>query len=370
MLAVIAVTVLIRRDWRDARNAAVAGLAGAAGAIATSVTWRAENGALERAVLHGSNPSIFVVGTAFIAFVVGTDLTRRSHWSRWWPGVIAGVLVSGLAVGTLTPFAVVIVLFGGLLAGWLVRWLLGAASVLPGAAGLVAWLRSQDVAVRDLAADRRARLAGTLADGTAIQVRLYGRDIRGSGLARRLWAMARLQPAAAGHVAISSRSRLDQLALTCSLARPAGVPCPALLLFGQMPGEILVLVTTVPAGAQLDGTATVADATRLFASLRALHRSGIAHRDLRPENLFVSEQAAGFRSLDAAVPAASELARRLDLAQALATLAPVVGPPGALSALREGYGTRRAAGAGRRPAAGRPGALGLAGDAGQPGLPE
>ena len=338
VLAVIALAVLIRREWRDARNAAAAGLAGAAAAIVASAVWRAENSAVAHAVLHGSNPSIFVVDTAFVAFVVGTDLTRRSHWSRWWPCAVAALLVSGLAVGTLTPFAVVIVLFGGLLAGWAIRWLLGAASVLPGPAELAAWLRSQGAAVRDLAADGRARLAGTLADGTRIQARLYGRDTRGSGLARRLWALARLQPAAAGHIAISSRTRLDQVALACGLARQAGVTCPSVLLFGQMPGETLVLVTTVPPGPPLDAGVSVTDAALLFASLRALHRSGIAHRDLRPENLLVSGKSAGFRSLDAAVPAASELARRLDLGQALATLAPAVGAPGAISALSEGYG--------------------------------
>jgi hypothetical protein len=143
VLAVVALVVLVGGQWRDARNAVAAGFTGAAAAVAASTVWRAENGAVERAVLHGSNPSTFVVGTAFVAFVVGTDLTRRSHWSRWWPCAVAVLLLSGLAVGTLTPFAVVIVLFGGLLAGWLVRWLLGAASVLPGPAELVAWLRTQ-----------------------------------------------------------------------------------------------------------------------------------------------------------------------------------------------------------------------------------
>src|SRR5580700_10024468 len=339
VLAVVAVVVMVRSQWQDARNAAIAGFTGAAAAIAASAVWRAENGAIERAVLHGSNPSIFVVDTAFVAFVVGTDLTRRSHWSRWWPSAAAALLLSGLAVDTLTPFAVVIVLFGGLLAGWLVRWLLGAASVLPGPAELVAWLRSQGVAVRELATDQSALLSGTLADGTPIQVDLSGRDTRGSGLVRRLWALARLQPSAAGHVAISSRAQLEQLALVCTLARQAAVPCPSVLLFGQMPGETLVLLTAVPSGAELDGTVSVADAALLFTSLRALHHTGIAHRDLRAENLFVSQKSAGFRSLDAAVPAASELARRLDLAQALATLARAVGPPGAVAALREGYGT-------------------------------
>ena len=80
-------------------------------------------------------------------------------------------------------------------------------------------------------------------------------------------------------------------------------------------------------GTLTDGTVSVRGAALLFASLRALHHAGIAHRDLRPENLFMSEKEAGFRSLDAAVAAASELARRLDLAQALATLAQAVGLP-------------------------------------------
>jgi uncharacterized protein (TIRG00374 family) len=342
-LAVAALVVIARREWRDARNAAAAGLVGAAAAIASVAVWRAENGAVERAVLHGSNPSIFVVDTAFVAFVVGTDLTRRSHWSRWLPYAVAALLLSGLAVGALTPFAVVIVFFGGLLAGWLMRWILGAASVLPGPAELIAWLRNQGTQVSELAGDHRARLDGTLADGTRIQVRLSGGDTRGAGLARRVWALIRLRPAVAGHIAISSRAQLEQLALVCGLARQAGVPCPSVLLYGQLPSETLVLLTTVPSGADLDGaasdhTVTVRDAALLFTSLRALHSAGIAHRDLRPESLFVSEESAGFRSLDAAVPGASELARRLDLAQALATLAPAIGAPDALKALRQGYG--------------------------------
>jgi glycosyltransferase 2 family protein len=338
-LVVLALVVLVRRQWRAARNAVAAGLTGAAAAAAAAALWRVEHGTVQHAVLHGSNPSIFVVDTAFVAYVVATDLTRRSHWSRWWPCAVVALLISGLAVGALTPFAVVLVFSGGVSAGWLVRWLLGAASVLPGPAELVAWLRSQDAAVRELAADRGARLTGTLNDGTRIQVRLYGRDTWGSGLARRLWALARLEPAAAGHIAISKRAQLEQLALACTLAGQAGVPGPAVLLFGQMPGETVVLLTTVPSGAPLDGAVTVPGAAALFASLRALHRAGIAHRDLRAENLFVSQKSAGFRSLDAAVPAASDLARRLDLAQALATLAPAVGPKGAIKALRDGYGT-------------------------------
>jgi uncharacterized membrane protein YbhN (UPF0104 family) len=341
VLAIVALVVLARSQWRDARNAVAAGLAGAAAAVIASGVWQAGHGAMEHSVLHGNNPSMFVVDTAFVAFVVGTDLARRSHWSRWWPRSGAALLLTGLAVGTLTPFAVVIVLFGGLLAGWLLRWLLGAASVLPGTAELLSWLTSQGVPAADLSAAEprsRARLEGVLADGTPVRVHLSGRDTRGSGLARHLWALARLRPAVAGHVALGSRTRLEQLALACCLAQQASVHSPAVLLLGQMPGETLVLVTTIPHGRPGGGVASLAAATSLFASLRRLHDTGIAHHDLRSENLFMSRSGAGFCSLDAAEPAAGELARRLDLVQALATLASSVGPADAVRALRAGYG--------------------------------
>jgi len=341
VLSIVALVVLVRRQWRDARNAAAAGLAGAATAIIASVVWRAEHGAIEHAVLHGSNPSIFVVDTAFVAFVVGTDLARRSRWSRWWGWSGAALLLSGLAVGTLTPFAVVLVLFGGLLVGWVVRWLLGAASVLPTTAELTDWLTSQGVTAADLSStgpQGRTRMEGTVADGSRIRVHLSGRDTRGSGAARRLWALVRLRSAVAGHVALTSRARLEQLSLACCLAERARAPSPALVLLGEMPGETLVLVTTIPDGRPGVEGASPAGAASLFASLRRLHDAGVAHHDLRPDNLFIAGNRAGFCSLDAAEPGAGELARRLDLVQALTTLARAVGPDAAVAALRSGYG--------------------------------
>jgi glycosyltransferase 2 family protein len=341
VLVVVALIMLAPKQWRDARNAVAAGLASAVAAIVASVIWRAGHGAEEHAVLHGSNPSIFVADTAFVAFVVGTDLARRSRWKRWWAWSGVVLLLSGLAVGTLTPFAAVIAAFGGLLVGWVVRWLLGAASVLPGAAELTGWLASQGVSAADLSftePQSRARLEGVLADGTKIRVHLSGRDTRGSGLAQRLWALVRLRSAVAGHLALTSRARLQQLALACFLAQRASVPSPAPLLLGEMPGETLVLVTTIPDGTPGGEAVSAAGAASLFGSLRRLHDAGVAHHDLRPDNVVMSGNRAGFSSLDAAEPGASELARRLDLVQALATLANVVGPADAITALRTGYG--------------------------------
>jgi uncharacterized membrane protein YbhN (UPF0104 family) len=380
VLVVVSLVMLARSQWRDVRNAVAAGLAGAATAFIATVVWRAGHGAVQHAVLHGSNPSMFVVDTAFVAFVVGTDLTRLSRWSRWWPRAGAALLLSGLAVGTLTPFAVVIVAAGGLLVGWVVRWLLGAASVLPSTAELTSWLAGRGCPAGDLSltGPGRARLEGRLADGTRIRVHLSGRDTRGSGLARQLWALVRLRTAVAGHIAIGSRAQVEQLALACYLAQQAGVASPEVRLLGEMPGETLVLVTTIPDGEPLTaadqrpGTqpvpvpeaepvpppetgplpapetqavpapepaaAPLAGPTALFAALRRLHDTNVAHRDVRAANVFMSAGSAGFSSLDTAEPGAGDLARRLDLVQALATLAETSGPAGAVTALRAGYG--------------------------------
>jgi glycosyltransferase 2 family protein len=341
VLAVAAVAVLARAEWRDARNAGAAALAGAGAAIAAWSVWQAEHATVYHAVINGRNPSIFVVDTAYIAFLVGADLARRSRWSRWCLSSVAALLLTGLAVTSLTPFGVVVGLFGGLMVGWAVRWLLGAASVRPSTDALARWLRGHRVPVTDLAPDAhrgRGRLTGVLRDGTPVDVHLADRDTRGAGLARRLWSLVRLRPVVAGHVSLSSRDRLQQLALAACLARDGGVPSPSVLYLGVTAGETLVLALARPRGRPLDEAMTPGVATALFRSLRALHDAGIAHRDLRPENLVVTGDGAGFSSLDAAVPAATELTRRLDLAQLLATLGGSLGPAKAIQALRAGYG--------------------------------
>jgi len=344
VLSVMALVVLLRSDWRNARNAVAAGLAGGGAATVTALIWRTQRGAVEQAVLHGSNPLTFVAGTALVAFAVGTDLTRRSHWSHWWPRAGAALLISGLAVRTLTPQGAGIVLFGGLAAGWLVRWALGTPSALPAPEDLACWLEDQGVLVTGLSAadpSSRARMEGALADGTPVRVHLSGRDNRGAGLAKRVWALIRLQRGVAGRIALSSRVRIEQVALACYLAQQAGVPSPAVVLLAEMPNETLALVTTVPRDLPEPGPPGKASAVGLFAALRALHTRGVAHHDLRPANVLMPPgdcAGAGFRSLDTAEPGAGELAKRLDLVQLLTTLAAEVGAADAVAALRDGYG--------------------------------
>jgi glycosyltransferase 2 family protein len=340
LLAALAVGVLLRGQWRDARNAGVAALAGVGLALGTWSVWRLQGGPVADAVIHHRNPTTFVFDAAFIAFVVVTDLTRRARWSRWCTGLTAALLVSGLATTSLTPYSVVITLFGGLMVGWLVRWLLGAASARPGIAQLSRWLTEHGVPVAALTAtdqQDQGLLAGTLTDGRPVDVHLANRDTRGSGIVRQVWALIRLRPVVTGHVPLSSRVQLQQLALASALAEKATVPSPAVLLLEETPSETLVLALARPVGEPVDTTVSPEQATELFAALQTLHHTGVAHRDLRPASLLLTRDAAGFASLDAAVPGASELVRRLDVAQLLATLGRIAGPAVAVRALRAGY---------------------------------
>jgi glycosyltransferase 2 family protein len=338
----VALVALLRRERRGAVNATIAAVSAAAGTIATSIAWHVEQASVAHAVLLGHNAAPFVVDAAFVAFVVGSDLVRRPRWSRWCVLSCAALLLTGPLVDALTPFALLLSLLAGLSIGWLVRWLLGATSVQPGFDQLGSWLLERRIAVQNLAPSGPkdfSMLEGVLPDGRAVEIRMTNRDTRGSGLLRRLWALVRFRTTVAGHVALSSRAKLEQLALASYLAQSAKVVAPEVLLLDETTAETLVLVLAMPTGSAVEGPPiSVEDARSLFVALRALHDRGVAHRDLRSEHLLVGRGVAGFSSLDAALPGAGDLIRRLDLAQLLATLGRMVGSVAAVQAFRAGYG--------------------------------
>jgi uncharacterized membrane protein YbhN (UPF0104 family)/tRNA A-37 threonylcarbamoyl transferase component Bud32 len=334
---VVALVSLFRNDFRSAINAISAAVAATVAAVIATSVWHGEHGAIPVAVLHGKNPAIFVVDVALVAFLVASDLARHSRWTRWYLLSGAGVLLTGLAVNSLTPFAVVVVLFAGLFIGWAMRWMLRAPSVRPRISELITWLSDFQLSVNELeeADSDVSHLVGRLNDGTRIEVRMANRDTRGSGLARRLWTRLRLRRVVVGHVALSSRTQLEQLALASLITQSKGIPSPDVLLLNEMPSETLVLVMKVPSG-DAPGN-DLQSAESLFEALRTLHDAGIAHRDLRAENLLITEGSAGFSSLDAALPGAGELVRRLDVTQLLTTLGRTVGPAKAVEAFRSVY---------------------------------
>ena len=338
VLVVLAVATILRSDRRDGVNALVASLGGAGVALAGVFEWQSRHGGVAGAILRGSSATALVVSIGFVAFMTGTDLTRRPRWRRWCLLAVAALLVSELTLRDLTFFAVLIAPITGWAIGLVVRWALTAASVRPSSHVLVTWLQNSGVAIATLAGrNDRSGLAGSLRDGTGVVVLLANRDNRGSGIARRLWHSLRLRGAATGAEMLSSRSQLEHQALASYLAAGAGVIAPRVLTLAEFPPETLVLALSAAAGSQLDEGISPTELAGLFAALRSLHRAGVAHRDLRAANLLFGSDGVGFSSMERAQTGAGELVRRLDVAQLLTTVARVVGASETVKAFREGY---------------------------------
>ena len=231
-------------------------------------------------------------------------------------------------------------LFGGLLVGWVVRWLLGAASVLPATTELMAWLTSQGVPVADLSvagSQGRARLEGAETDGSMIRRLFRPRHPAGSGAGPAVVGAGPSPVGGRGARRAHLRARVEQLSLACFLAERARVPSPEVVLLGEMPGETLVLVTSIPDGRPGVEAASPRDGVvvRVAAAPARLRRR--APRPAAGQRLH-RRDLAGFRSLDAAEPAASELTRRLDLVQRPDDAGQSRGAADAVTALRAAHG--------------------------------
>ena len=339
-LVVTATAVMIRRSPRSALRAWVAALLAAVTAGSAAALWDSQHGTVSYALAHGTRSFVFATNAAFLAFMLGSDFLHRLNWARWATACTAVLLLGGLADRTLSPFAFAIAALWGMAVGWGTRWVLGIPSDAPGRRELYAWMADQRLDVADLRqapGEAGDLVYGTLGDGRRIEVRIATVDTEWSSLGRWLWATLRLKPTATGRTAITSRSRLEQLALVCALIEKAGIPAPHLLIFRAGPHGSLGLVTTCPDG-ERPGSGLHPDVARsLFESLRTLHGVGVVHRDLRPQNLLVTDTLGGFSDIYSSLPGATALARLLDVAQLLTTVAQLAGPEVAVQAMRLGY---------------------------------
>jgi uncharacterized membrane protein YbhN (UPF0104 family) len=292
-LGCVAIVTLLRTDVRDLRNALVAAVLGTAIAAVCVIEWHGHRSGVATAMLHGTNPTVLISTAAFMAFLTGTDLTRRPRWSRWCAVAVVLLPLSEMAVRDVTLFAMVAAPVGGWGIGLLTRWALTAGSVRPASAVVTAWLQRTGTPVSKLVGTGgQGRFEGRLEGGGTITVLLANRDTRGSGIIRRLWQAVRLRDSSFGAVFTSSRTQLEHQALASYVAAGIGVVATRVLLLAEMPPDTLVHVIE------------------------------------RPQDSPPTERAQ---------PGASELTRRLDIAQALTTLVSIGGAPAAVEAFRAGY---------------------------------
>ncbi len=358
VLIVLMAVMLARRRRLDGVNAAVAGIAASLIGIGAVTGWHAWHGGIAAALLDGTDGSTLVRDMAIVALITGSDTSHQRPWGRNFGIAVGALIVTGVALGELTLFGAVVSALGGFAIGLLTRWSLHTTVRRPSVAALVRGLRNAGIEVDKLdrpAAESR-ELCGALADGTPIILKAAGRETRGTGVVRRLWSSLRLPGSTTGRQPLSLRAALETEALASLMASTTRVLVPRLFLLAHFEPDTLVLARERLDGPPLGSNATGEHARELFSSLYRLHALGIAHRDLRSENLLCcpaggwpgdrggavppaqgSGPIAGFRSLERAVVGAAELVRRLDLAQLLTSVAQALGPPQAVAAMRAGY---------------------------------
>lgn len=341
VLLVVGSYRLGRQDRRHVTWALAAALAACVVSAVLLRGWEAARGSGLRLGGFAGRPMAVVVDAALIAGAVASEVLRRGPRRRWGEATLLVLLIAGLADGTTRVIPLVLAVAGGSMAGHGVRFAVGASTIRPSPWELAEWMRARGTAVTGalmVGAAAPDALEGKLADGSVIDVRLADRDSSFTAMLSRAWSALRLRPPVAGHVPLTSRARLRELALACFLAEKAGVRAPEVLLMEPVEDRTMVVVTRRPAGWPLCEPLPPVTATALFAALRSLHRAGVAHRGLQAESLLAHGPEVAFASMDHAAPGASEISRRLDLAQLLSTVGRLSGAATAVAAMRSGYG--------------------------------
>jgi uncharacterized membrane protein YbhN (UPF0104 family)/tRNA A-37 threonylcarbamoyl transferase component Bud32 len=274
-----------------------------------------------------------------VALFTGADVVRHGRYARYCVLTVVALLVTGLALGDLTPEAVLIAPVAGYAIGLIPRVTFGTTVARPSVEALREGLVRSGIEIETLERQgaQSRELRGRLADGTPVILKAAGRETRGEGAVRRLWVLLRLRGAAIGHLPHGSRGELETEALASLLAADAAIPAPRVLLLADFEPDTLVLVREREDGPAISSESPVACAEQSFRLLRRLHAAGIGHRDLRAENLVRRPDGMTVRSLDQAVVGAGELVRRIDVGQLLISLGSLFGAQAAVAALRTGY---------------------------------
>lgn len=343
----LAVNSLARRDRAHLVNGASGAVGGGLASLALIAGWSVAVAGPRTSAINAGRPAALTVDAALMGAAIGAEALRRGRWRGWCAALIAVLLVASLAERSIRLVPLVVAVAAAWLAGFGVRFFRGASELRPEPAELQGWLAAKGIAVHSLqpvGGPDSDVLSGALPDGSRVELRLADRDRRLRGAVRRAWAVLRLRPSAGGRlafdrVAFDSRSRLRELALVCLLAEKAGVCAPAFVALEAVQERTLALVTRTPPGRPVTAPLGPEEAESLFSALRSLHRAGIVHRGLQPDNLLTNGRSAGFASLELAAPAATPLAEQLDVAQMLTTVAQASDPPTAIEAMRRGYGS-------------------------------
>jgi glycosyltransferase 2 family protein len=373
--AALAIRVLVRRQPRRLAE----GLA--AGGITVGVVLAA-NLLLKHQVANGLYDVLTARHTAdkrvpaldwylsgLTAYVTVIGLSGRPRWRTVFWLAVAFYAVASLADAQTTVFSVLITLLIGVACGAALRYALGAVSERPSAVEIAEALAAVDgpvAAIRRVAHPslETRRYTATLRGGGRLDLTVFDRDQQAADLFYRLYRRLRLRAQVSRSAPLTLDRAVERRALLTYAAEDAGVPTPRLRALIRVGPEAAVLANESHDGitlAELPGTPTDAELSRVWDAVLQLHSRRVTHRALTADRILLiggdpapgeQPQALGLHPRardngDGQVMlldpgngdvAASDLQLRLDLAQLLAELALLVGPERAAGSGRQKLG--------------------------------
>jgi uncharacterized membrane protein YbhN (UPF0104 family)/tRNA A-37 threonylcarbamoyl transferase component Bud32 len=338
--------VVLRRRWTLARDLVLAlalvALAGMLlGRVVSSDWFQPE----AHVFSNWGFPELRLASVVAVLAVAGPELVQPVRRLAVWLVCLAGLAAVVLGVGL--PSQVLGATALGLAAAALVRIVLGSAAGVPPTARVLSALAALGVTVRDLRIAERQRIGfaefvGHDADGSALKVRVLGRDAQDTQrLARRWRLLAYRDPPRSAPI-----GRLEQVeheAVATLMAAQAGVRVPEVVTVGLGPENDAVVVTRQPdvPPLELSTPDQVSDELLedLLRQVARLHEAGISHGRLNASNVVVGDDGPMLVDLSAATLGAPQASLDIDVAELLVACTVLVGPERALGkAVDAGWG--------------------------------
>jgi len=273
-----------------------------------------------------------------VAYVTMIGLAGRPGWRNALGLAIGVYSVVQLAALHTTAMSVLLTLLAGRAIGLAVRYGAGSTSQRPPARDIAVALSAGDLAVTAIrrVPEGRPGVAGSrhyaaaTQDGGRLDVVVFDRDQQAAGAFYRLYRWVRVRGQVSRNTPLSVDRTVERSALLCYATEDAGVPTPRLRTVVRVGPEAAVLAYDHFDGATLrqrNPGCTDAELGRVWDAVTRLHAHHVTHRGLTADRIvFTADGQVMLLDPGDGDVAASDLQKRLDLAQLIAELALFVGP--------------------------------------------
>jgi glycosyltransferase 2 family protein len=337
----------LRHRRREYVHALVAAAVAVAASLAMDAWLRTLDPENPASALLGSGksglPGLLAGLVALFAVVTldGRPLLRLALW-----GTVGFAVVIDIISGT-ASLAVLLALLIGRFVGLFARWAFGTPNLRPDGERVGAELRALGMDVRrlELLDSEGGRHYVATTPQRSYDAYVIDRDQQGSGLISRTWRSLRVQDAVQRRLPLSLRGVVDHVALMAMTFERLGIAAPRLLAVGEVGPDAAVLVLEGLDGVPLTELEEIDDArlADVWATLKRMHAAHVSHGGLTGHALVAVPSGIGLRDLNTGEIAAGELRRRIDVAEALATLAVLVGPERSVRSAVAALGTEATA---------------------------